>query len=349
MKRIFIDARPIQTYSRFRGIGRYVNNLKKVFFNDENVKFLYFYEKKQIKKALFIKSPKRFITLFDEYFLYSFLKKEKPSIFHSTGYMLPKKIKDISYIGTVYDLTQLKFKKFSNSKNRFIFKRILKTYDKRADIIITISESTKEDLIYLSKIDEDRVKVIYPYIKMPEIPHNFYPELGIPEGYIFYCGGFDPIKNVELLIRAIEFIDLPLVLAGKIDKKKADYYLSLIPERHRKKVYFTGFVDDITLGWLYKNALLFVYPSMYEGFGYPPLEALYYETKTLVSNIPVLKETLSKSAYFFSVDNILPNEFGGTIISVIDSKKLKQTDSVFYSKERFKKELESIWEFFLMI
>ncbi len=339
-----VDGRPLQTYSRFRGIGRYVESIKRAFNGEEFIRFLYFKDKFLDDGAIYINSPRRFTTVLDEYYLYGFLRKEKPYVFHSTGYMIPRRINGIFYTATVYDLTQVKFRKHSKIRNRFVFKRILKTYEKRADIVVTISNSTKEDLIELTKIGKDRIRVVYPYVEMPEIPDNFSPDLNIPKEYIFYCGGFDSIKNVELLIGIVEFIDLPIVLSGKIDEKKVSYYLSLISEKNRKKVYFTGFVDDMTLGWLYKNSLLFVYPSIYEGFGYPPLEAIYYGVKTLVANIPVLRETLNGMAHFFDLKTISSKGLAEAVEELLSCEGGVKIREEFYMPERFRKQMLSIWK-----
>lgn len=136
---------------------------------------------------------------------------------------------------------------------------------------------------------------------------------------------------------------MPIVLSGKIDKKKVSYYLSLISEKNRRKVYFTGFVDDITLGWLYKNSLLFVYPSIYEGFGYPPLEAIYYGVKTLVSDIPVLRETLNGMAHFVDLKTISSKDLAEVVEKIISYKSGVEIREEFYMPDRFRKQMLSIW------
>jgi glycosyltransferase involved in cell wall biosynthesis len=118
----------------------------------------------------------------------------------------------------------------------------------------------------------------------------------------------EPRKNIELLIRAYSRLVLedhwkiPLVLAGR-KGWKMDGLLSNVPEIVRNQIYFTGFISDEDLPVVYKNASLFVFPSIYEGFGLPPLEALACGTRVLSSDAASLPEVLGEAAMYFESNN----------------------------------------------
>ncbi len=207
--KILIDARPLQTYSRFRGIGRYVDQIIEIFKNEGDVYFLFFNGDdidKRSQNRIIIKTPRRGVTLSDKIFLSRLLKKHKIDVFHSTAFALPFRQPGIKYIITIHDLTPLLFRQFSSARNIFIFKTILKSA-KNADKIISVSKSTKNDLINLQKIPAEKISVVYNPVdlKSEKVVLNNGNLQDIPSEYVFYAGGFDGNKNVETIIKALNF------------------------------------------------------------------------------------------------------------------------------------------------
>jgi len=196
-------------------------------------------------------------------------------------------------------------KKFSLLYN-FLIPKIAKTSLK----IITVSEYSKKDIIQELVIDHDRISVIYNGVaqffkkQWPNENNNLHllreNNLDIP--YILSVSSLDPRKNFPALIRA--FLDLnnqsvKLVIVGGRYKSFAGFELDN-DSIDSKLIEFVGYVSDEELVYLYQNALFFVYPSLFEGFGIPPLEAMASGCPTLVSDIPSIKEVCGEASHYIN-------------------------------------------------
>ncbi len=352
--KILIDVRPLQTYSKFRGIGRYTNLLVQLFGSNKDCYFLLFnhdVDKINVKNKIIIKTPRRGITITDQFVLPIILKKYKIDIYHSTAYALPPKLKNVKYIFTFFDITPLKFPAYSSKKNLIIYKKILKSISK-ADKIITISEMSKSDLSEYLKLDKAKIDVIYPAldnINKGMTLNKLDIKNIIPDNFILYVGGFDGNKNVETILKAVNLIDYPLLLVGAISNKKKSELLQYIDENKKKQVIFLGYLSDNDLKYCYKKATVFLFPSLYEGFGFPPLEALQYDTVSIVSKCGSLPEVLENAALF--LDNPLDyKELALTIQTLAKDKNLRNEiiikgEKVLkkYSLINFKNKMESLY------
>lgn len=176
---------------------------------------------------------------------------------------------------------------------------------KRADTIICISEFTKKEAIELLKVPPEKLKVVHSGVRFEKIG-NPYP--GMKEPYILYVGILQPRKNVLRLIRAFNEIKKQglshkLLIVGKKGWLFDDIFNEVKVLNLAKEVIFTGFMPDSYVANLYKCADLFVYPSLYEGFGFPPLEAMACGTPVIVSNVSSLPEVCGSAAYYVNPYN----------------------------------------------
>ncbi|MEN8154153.1 MAG: glycosyltransferase family 1 protein [Acidobacteriota bacterium] len=351
--KILIDARPLQTYSRYRGIGRYVNQIIEIFKNDPDFYFLFFKGEdidKRSKNRIFIKTPRRGVTFSDNIFLPRLLKKHRIDVFHSTAFALPPIQPGIKYIITIHDLTPLLFTQFSSAKNIYIFKKILKSAEK-ADKIIAVSKNTKNDLINLVSIPPTRISVVYNPVnlELDEVYSNKEKFKDIPPEYVFYAGGFDGNKNVQTLIKALNIFQKPLVLTGKIDSEQKRELNKILTDKSKNMIYYTGYISDQELTLLYKKARLFVFPSLYEGFGYPPLEALKNGTPSVVSGSGSMREVLKDAAVYLD-DPLNEKELSKKIRLLWNDIPLREEivnkgEVILkeYSIEKFKNNLKKIY------
>lgn len=204
---------------------------------------------------------------------------------------------------TVYDITPQLFPETFTSltilRYKFLFAKSLNTADK----IITISDNTKRDLITHYNIPPDKVVTIYlgvdrkfkPLDKRLIMKYKKTHDINFP--FILYVGTLEPRKNITTLIKAFaklkeEGIDHKLVLAGGKGWKYQSIF-KLVEELHlQAEVVFMGYVSDEDLPSLYNAADLFVYPSLYEGFGLPPLEAMACGTPVITSNTSSFPEVI---------------------------------------------------------
>lgn len=180
-----------------------------------------------------------------------------------------------------------------------------------ADVIITVSKFSKKEIANVLHVPEYKIKVVYNGIDDLFLS-NKKPKkiLNLPDNYILYVGTTHPRKNLTRLVSAYnkikDKIDEHLVLIGPTRRK---IFAEMPREmfRDNNKIVIKSFVSSEQLKYAYQNASLLVYPSIYEGFGLPPLEALACGTPVVVSRIPVLLEVLRGHAHYvdpYNVDDI---------------------------------------------
>jgi glycosyltransferase involved in cell wall biosynthesis len=276
-----------------------------------------------------IVGPRKFWTIFG-LSLEFLLRRSKPDVFLSPTHYLPLfppknsaiSILDLSYVHfpelfRPTDLNQLtKWTKYSAGKARRIF---------------TISESSKGDIIKEYGIPGYKIAVIYPGIKdtrvnkteelkMNEIKEKY----GIKKDFILYVGTLQPRKNVVRLIAAFSKLhkDIDLVIVGK----KGWLYEEILaaPKKYgiEEKVKFLDSVTDEDLPAFYQNALCFVLPSLYEGFGLPVLEAMKNGCPVITSNISSLPEAGGEAALYIDPQNV--DDIKDKLESVISDDKLRK-------------------------
>jgi len=235
-------------------------------------------------------------------------------IFHATFYHIPhqaRECKKLKNFATVYDLIPIILSQFFIGKNDADYQRMQASLNSLTaeDYIICISEATKNDLLNHVKLNPERVFVthlaantalFYPCndaVNMASVKHKY----GIPDApYILGVSTLEPRKNLEHVIRCFAKVvqqqgikDLNLVLVGakgweyeKIFQEIANFGLS------KDRIIITGYVADEDLAALYSGAMVFIYPSLYEGFGLPPLEAMQCGIPVITSNNSSLPEVV---------------------------------------------------------
>lgn len=232
----------------------------------------------------------------------------------------------------VHDLTYLYYPEATEEKNLKHLRRVVPRSIKKADFIITVSESVKKEIIKEFNIPNNRcITTPIPPNKMffttesSERINIVKEKYGISKKYIYFIGNLEPRKNLVSLINAYK--NLPsdikgkysLVLAGgkgwKTEATEAALNNAISEGNDIKHI---GFIDQEDSPALYQGASLFVMPSLYEGFGIPILEALASGCPVLAADIPVLKETGGKLASYTNTQNT--NEFSAAISKALSTK-----------------------------
>lgn len=184
---------------------------------------------------------------------------------------------------------------------------------RKCTAIITISQFSEDRIVERLRANRKKLWRIYcgldqKFLNYQKNGNAILDKYDLPGRYILSLSTLEPRKNLPLLIRAYQRLvmedhcDIPLVLAGRKGWKMDDL-LSGVPETIKNQIHFTGFVDEEDLPALYANAELFVFPSKYEGFGIPPLEALACGTRVLSSDAASLPEVLGDAVDYFSSNN----------------------------------------------
>lgn len=219
---------------------------------------------------------------------------------------------------TVHDLIPLILPPYAGNALARAYSRLVASATRRATAIIADSECSRRDVIRLLNVPEDRVTVVYLAASERFQPMSDSPELaarkhqyGLDDPYVLYLGGIDCRKNVPRLLEAFAEVlrrgsgtrgfptDLKLVIAGSIPTPSSmfpDVRGQAISLGLEDKVKFLGLVPDEDTPWLYSGAEAFVFPSLYEGFGLPPLEAMACGTPVVCSNAASLPEVVGPAA-----------------------------------------------------
>jgi glycosyltransferase involved in cell wall biosynthesis len=231
-------------------------------------------------------------------------------VFHGTNFMVPR-FATVPTVATVHDLTAQLFPSTHTIYNRFV-QRIVPFTLGRCKCIITGSQNTKRDIISHFQIDEGKITVI-PYGVSDAFEKRqdraylgeIRKKLGLPSRYILYVGTLEPRKNLPFLINAFarlkkeEHLDHRLVLAGARGWRYRQIFRTIEERNLVKDVLTLGYVRQEDLPGLYTMADLFVYPSLYEGFGLPPLEAMACGVPVITSNSSSLPEVVGNAAMTF--------------------------------------------------
>jgi glycosyltransferase involved in cell wall biosynthesis len=259
--------------------------------------------------------------LWEQISLPIFVKSKKSTLISFCG-MPPIFYKNTIY--TIHDLAFLKYPDFFNYYYQFFYNFFIKIAYKRCIGILTVSNTIKRELIDSYGLRE--IFVVYNSIShLKEKVDSNDLDFVRSGDYILAVGSMDPRKNLEKLISIFikENPDYKLVIVGKKNSVFSDNKLSSLKS---DKVIFTGYLNDTDLLSCYANAKCFIYPSMYEGFGIPPLEAIYCNTPVAVSDIDTHREILGNYVYYFPLEKFID------IDSIIDkSKKIHKKENEKYT------------------
>ena len=204
----------------------------------------------------------------------------------------------------------------------------------KADKIIAVSQSTKNDLINLYKIKEEKIEVIYsgvgnefePIIGNALLLNNIREKYNLPEKFILYFGTIEPRKNLIGLINAFELLkneEYKLVIAGTKGWLYQDIFKAAYQSKKRDKIIFTGFVEEKDKPYLYNLAHTFVYPSFFEGFGFPPLEAMACGIPTITSINSSLPEIVGDAGLMINPKSI--DELAWAMEIVLSDNALRES------------------------
>lgn len=247
---------------------------------------------------------------------YNYFLNSYADIYHFFGFIIPKKIKG-KVINTVHDMTYIRYPETMSKTNYNIHHKNLKRSCRDADVILTVSQNSRNEIAEFMNVPLDKIEIAYPAVDKaifhPNKNYNLIKEkYHIHNDYILYFGTLEPRKNITSIIKAFKIIseknkDINLVLAGK-KGWMYDEIFQLVKGLHLEdRVIFTGYVPEEDAPVLYSCAVIFVFPSLYEGFGIPPLEAMACGTPVIVSNVASLPEVVGDAGILvnpYDIENI---------------------------------------------
>lgn len=250
------------------------------------------------------------------------------------NYALWPTVKSKLKVVTVHDLTFIKYPEVVEEKNLHYLKKIVPRAIHGADLVLTVSETVKQEIVDQFEIAPSKVHVTpIPPVESFSTPSNrpIRETYKVPtEKYILFASTIEPRKNLETLLDA--YTQLPekirgeysLVIAGGMGWKSEAIKIKLedLQEKY-PNIITTGYYDQRDAAALFQQASVFVMPSLYEGFGMPLLEAMTGETPTIASDIPVLREVGGDASLFFSP--LSAGDLSEQLCSVLEDKELAKS------------------------
>jgi glycosyltransferase involved in cell wall biosynthesis len=262
------------------------------------------------------------------------LKREGVTLFHAPHYVLPPLVPCQSVV-TIHDCIHLMFPQYLPSRLALTYARgSIAVAARRATRILTVSESSKRDILRFVDVDPDKIDVIYNgyderFASEPveEAIVRVRERYELHDEFVLYAGNVKPHKNLERLIDAFHLVrkrgldQLKLVMIGDQISRYAALRRAVHQHQLHKYVRFLGYLPEETLAVMYRLAGVFVFPSLYEGFGLPPLEAMASGTPVVTSNVSSLPEVAGNAAVL--VNPYDPSAIAEGIYRVLTDESLR--------------------------
>jgi glycosyltransferase involved in cell wall biosynthesis len=311
--RIAIDARKLHDY----GIGTYVRNLVHTLARQGGTDtYVLLCSQRDVPfvRALGpqfepLPEPAANYSVREQFSVPAALRRARVDLFHAPHYVVPP-LTRCPYVVTIHDCIHLRFPQYLPNRAAHVYARTMMwTSARRARRVLTVSEASKDDILHYLHVPADRVEVVpnglderFATAPTAEDLARVRERFQLTEPFILYAGNIKPHKNVDRLIEAYSILRRQGITGTKllIIGDELSKYPALRRLVHRfqlhKHVRFFGFVPDRTLAALYRLASVFVFPSLYEGFGLPPLEAMAAGAPVVTSNVSSLPGVVGDAA-----------------------------------------------------
>lgn len=357
--RIGFDAKRL--YNNFTGLGNYsrtlVGNLSA--FYPDNQYYLYTPSIKNTPETILFLNKMNYNTITPGNQLKAYwrgcsikkdLKRDKIDIFHGLSHEIPFNIHktNIRSVVTIHDIIYKTYPDMFTAIDRAIYNAKFRYSCKHADKVIAISESTKQDIIKYFNTPSDKIEVIYQAINPvfyqmqdAEKAEQITKQYNLPDDYLLYVGSINSRKNLLSIIKALKLLpkdlQIPLVIVGQGGQYKNEVLSYAKANRlDHLLILINNLSDSRTLQAFYQRAKIFVFPSIYEGFGLPVTEALLSKTPVITSNISSLPEAGGESSYYVSPMDIEAIAKGIETIMTDDLQRQKMVEEGFnFAQQQF--------------
>ena len=265
------------------------------------------------------------------------LRRERADIIHFTNYLIPVlRLSDAKYVVTIHDLTAWKFTETLPPIYLPYIKWAIFHAVKTADLIVSVSDAVKQEIAELFGLNIERIRTCYngvakSFLESPKTAPDkigtIKDKFGIKKDFLLFVGTIEERKNVVTLVKAFgrvrNYKDLQLVLVGRPGYRFSMFNKYLNEHGLNGEVIVTGYVSEEEKIALYDGAAAFVYPSLYEGFGIPLVEAMARGVPIVASRIPSTEEIANKAALYYD-DPFDYKALADRILELLDSDTLQR-------------------------
>ncbi len=312
--RVAIDARKLHDF----GIGTYIRNLLRHLARiDRESEFVLLTAAADLGVAeglgpnfRTVLEPSPNYSIREQIHVPWVLRRERPDVFHAPHYILPTAVGCRSVV-TIHDCIHLMFPQYLPNRVAYAYARwSMWNATRKADRILTVSEASKRDILHFFNVPPDKIEVVpnaiderFWNIPTEEEIARVRERYQLAHRFVLYVGNIKPHKNLVRLIEAFNglrqlpgFDDVKLLIIGDEISKLPALRRAVHSHKLHKQVRFLGYLSDDSLAILYRLASVFVFPSLYEGFGLPPLEAMACGAPVVTSNVSSLPEVAGDAA-----------------------------------------------------
>ena len=332
------DARKLHDY----GIGTYIRNiLRELARMDRETEYVLICQ--QLDRDLAGSLGENFRVAIDSSKPYSVREqisipwtvlRSNAQLFHEPHYVLPPLARTRSVV-TIHDCIHLRFPQYLPNRAALTYARTqMGSAARRADHILTVSEASKRDILHYFDVPPEKISVIYnaihEHFAVPPPEENIRrvaERYQLQDGFVLYVGNVKPHKNLERLLDAFHLLHqmpgleaVKLVMIGDEISRHSRLRRAVHRYNLHKYVRFLGFLPDEMLAVVYRLASVFVFPSLYEGFGLPPLEAMASGTPVVTSNVSSLPEVVGDAALL--VDPTSAEEIADAMRRILTDREL---------------------------
>jgi glycosyltransferase involved in cell wall biosynthesis len=320
--RVAIDARKLHDF----GIGTYIRNiLRHLARIDQSNEYVLLTSEADLDVAgslgpnfRTVLEPSPNYSIREQIHVPWVLHREKPDLFHAPHYVLPQAIRCPTVV-TIHDCIHLMFPQYLPNRAAYAYARgTMWNAARKAERILTVSEASKRDILHFFRVPPEKIDVVYNAIderfwRVPdeEDVARVRERYQLAHRFVLYVGNIKPHKNLVRLIEAFDglrqiqgFEDVKLLIIGDEISKLPALRRAVHSHKLHKQVRFLGYLSDDTLAILYRLASVFVFPSLYEGFGLPPLEAMACGAPVVTSNVSSLPEVTGDAAVLVDPTNV---------------------------------------------
>jgi glycosyltransferase involved in cell wall biosynthesis len=337
--RIGIDARKLHDF----GIGTYIRNLLRQLARlDRDTEFVLLCRPDDAASLASLGNNFRAIvetapnySIAEQVKIPVALQREGVTLFHAPHYVLPPLVRCRSVV-TIHDCIHLMFPQYLPNRMALAYARTsIRLAARRATRVLTVSESSKRDILRFVDMEPDKIDVIYNAFDerfavepREEEVVRVRERYQLHDEFVLYAGNVKPHKNLERLIEAFDRVrkrgldHLKLVIIGDEISKYTSLRRAVHTHQLHKYVRFLGYLPEETLAVMYRLAGVFVFPSLYEGFGLPPLEAMASGTPVVTSNVSSLPEVAGDAALL--VDPYDPDSIAAAIERVLTDERVRR-------------------------